>query len=112
MNTASTAASRRVVHAVVAGAALVSLLLLGVAAWVAYDTATYVPRPREDVSLHGVAYVVAVVLAVPGVLGLFLAGLAGWHARRGNVGLGFGLCVTALLVLLPFAVYAVSAFVL
>ncbi|GAB2775198.1 hypothetical protein GCM10027020_30430 [Nocardioides salsibiostraticola] len=56
-------------------ALLGALALLGLAAFFTYMTATYVPEPGGDESLAGLGYVMAVIVAVPGVFAALLAGL-------------------------------------
>ena len=95
---------------VTAAAAAVAAVLLAVAGWVAYDTATYAPAPHEDTSLAGLGYVVAVVMAAPAVLAALLAGLGIVLVRRGRHGWALGLGITSLVVTFPLASFA-AAFV-
>jgi hypothetical protein len=96
----------RAVPALAAVSAKGAVLGLGLAAWVWYDTYSYVPRPHEDVGLLGVGYVVAAAVAVPAGIALVLAGLGWWLGRRGRQGWGVGMTVAALAMTAPLAVFA------
>ena len=96
----------RAVPALAGATAVAASLALGFAAWIWYETYSYEPRPHEDVSLLGVGYVVAVVVAVPAGIALVLAALGWWLARRGTVGWGVGLTAAALALMVPFALFA------
>lgn len=89
-------------------AATVALVLLVLAGWVTYATATYVAAPHEDTSLVGVGYVVAAFIAVPAGVSALLAGAAVLLARRRRSGWALGVAIAALVVLLP-AVLLLSA---
>jgi hypothetical protein len=69
------------------------------AAWLAVETATYVPGPREDTSLHGVGYVFAAVLAVPTLAALLLAAVAvGLRGRSPRVAVALATAALVIVV--------------
>lgn len=84
----SDAPTRRaaVVTAVVGLALGVVELCLGLWAWLATDEAA---RTSDD-PLVGIGYLVALVVAVPGAVGVALAGL-GWLLARRSVGLALAI---------------------
>jgi hypothetical protein len=98
----------RAVPVLAAISAVAALVALGVAGWIGYETYSYVPRPHEDVSLHGLGYIMAALIAVPAGVALLLAALGWWLGRRGLFGWGIGVTVTALVMMAPFALIAVA----
>jgi hypothetical protein len=90
-------------------AAAAAVLLLALAGWLVHQTATYVPAPHEDTSLHGLGYVIAAVVGVPAGVAALLAAGSFVLARRRRGGPALGLAVTALAIMVPVALMVLAS---
>jgi hypothetical protein len=76
-----------------------AVALLGVAGWFVWDTHSFIANagPNEDIGLAGLGYLLAAVVAVPGVLTGLLSGV-GYALRRRAQRVAQGLAVAGLVL--------------
>lgn len=91
------------------GVWLLALPTLGYAAYVALETATYIPFPGEDTSRHNTAYLFSALLGGAAVVATALAAVGGRAAYRRTSRASTALTATGLLAaVLAFGVVGVT----